>query len=142
VAERKSDGMKPEEKVRQKIIAELKKNGWKESRLRWKPEWPVPDTPHDLTKRERGQKYAICGTADLVAFADDSGEPHALQIVFELKEPTIDKGRLQLIRYLSNEPVARMGFWSNGTKTLAVYKSHTSDWIDVEDAPVRRPATI
>lgn len=131
--------LKPEEKVRQGTIASLKEKGWKESRLRWKPEWPVPDTPHDLTKRERGQKYATCGSADLVAFADESGEPHALQIIFEFKAPTIEKGRLQLIRYLSNEPVARMGFWTNGTKTLAVYKSHTSAWIYVEDAPLPAP---
>jgi hypothetical protein len=53
----------PEEKVRQRVIAELRKLGWSEGQLRWKPEWPVPDTPHDLTKRERGQKYACCGSA-------------------------------------------------------------------------------
>ncbi len=130
---------KPEEQVRQQVIADLRTNGWKETRLRWKPEWPIPDTPHDLTKRERGQKYAVCGSADLVAFADDSGEPHALQIIFEFKAPTIDKGRLQLIRYLSNEPMARMGFWSNGTETLAVYKSHTNDWIEIVGAALPAP---
>jgi predicted RNA methylase len=135
----KTTASRPEERVRQQAIKELKEIGWKDSRLRWKPEWPVPDTPHDLTKRERGQKYATCGSADLVAFADESGEPHALQIIFEFKEPTIEKGRMQLIRYLSNEPVARMGFWTNGTKTLAVYKSHTNDWIYVEDAPLPAP---
>ncbi|HEX5989660.1 MAG TPA: N-6 DNA methylase [Solirubrobacterales bacterium] len=135
----RGEGLKPEERVRQKVIADLRKIGWKETRLRWKPEWRVPDTPHDLTKRERGQKFKACGSADLVAFADDSGEPHALQVIFEFKEPTIEKGRMQLIRYLSNEPVARMGFWTNGTKTLAVYKSHTNDWIFVEDAPLPAP---
>jgi len=126
----------PEEKVRQQVIAELKKLGWKDSRLRSKPEWPIPDTPHDLTKRERGQKYKRCGTSDLVAFADDSGEPHALQVIFEFKAPTIAKGRLQLMRYLASEPVARMGFWTNGSETLAVYKSHTNEWIYVEEAPL------
>lgn len=129
----------PEEKVRQKAIADLKALGWPENRLQWKPEWQVPDTPHDLTKRERGQKFKACGSADLVTFADESGEAHALQVIFEFKEPTVDKGRLQLMRYLSNEPVARMGFWTNGTKSLAVYKSHSSDWIEVEDAPLPGP---
>ena len=56
----------PEEGVRQRIINDLKRLGWSEGQLRRKPEWPVPDTPHDLTKRERGQKYATCGSADLV----------------------------------------------------------------------------
>lgn len=129
----------PEEKVRQKVIEKLKALGWKEHRLQWKPEWRVPDTPHDFTKRERGQRYAICGSADLVAFADDSGEPHALQVIFEFKEPTIEKGRDQLIRYLASEPVVRMGYWTNGTRSLAVYKSHSNDWIEVEDAPLPQP---
>lgn len=130
---------RPEERVRQRTITELRMLGWKDSRLRWRPEWAIPDTPHDLTKRERGQKYKRCGSADLVAFADDSGEPHALQIVFEFKEPTLAKGRMQLMRYLSNEPVVRMGYWTNGTERLAVYKSHTNEWIYVEDAALPAP---
>jgi hypothetical protein len=133
------DKKRPEEKVRQQVISELKKLGWKETRLQWKPEWPIPDTPHDLTKRERGQKYKRCGSADLVAFADDSGEPYALQVIFEFKEPTISKGRAQLMRYLSSEPVARMGYWTNGHERLAVYKSHTNDWVYIKDAPLPAP---
>jgi type I restriction enzyme M protein len=129
----------PEEKVRQKIIAALKGLGWPDNRLRWKPEWQVPDTPHDLTKRDRGQKFKACGSADLVAFADESGEVYALQVIFEFKEPTIEEGRTQLIRYLSNEPVARMGFWTNGTDTLAVYKSHSNEWVYIEGAPLPGP---
>lgn len=129
----------PEEVVRQRVIADLKKLGWKESRLQWKPEWQIPAAPHDLTKRERGQKYASCGRADLVAFADDSGEPHALQVIFEFKEPNVDAGRLQLIRYLASEPVVRLGYWTNGKNSLAVYKSHSNEWIEVENAPLPHP---
>lgn len=129
----------PEEMVRQKVLTQLKALGWKENRLRWKPEWQIPDTPHDLTKRERKQRFKSCGRADLVAFADDSGEPHALQIIFEFKEPTIDAGRQQLQRYLSSEPVVQMGYWTNGTKSLAIYKSHTNEWIVVPDAPLPHP---
>jgi hypothetical protein len=88
--------LKPEEAVRQRVIAQLRRLGWKDSRLQWKPEWPVPATPHDLTKRESGQKFARRGTADLVAFADDSDQPHALQVIFEFKEPIIKAGRHQL----------------------------------------------
>jgi hypothetical protein len=72
--------------------------GWRENQLQWKPEWQVPKTPHDLTKRERGQKYETCGSADLVAFADTSGAPHALQVIFEFKAPDIDAGGAQLKR--------------------------------------------
>jgi type I restriction enzyme M protein len=129
----------PEEIVRQNTVAELKRLGWKESRLQWSPEWRVPDTPHDLTKRERGQSFKTCGQADLVAFADDSAQPHALQIIFEFKEPTIEQGRDQLTRYLASEPVVRMGYWTNGISSLALYKSHSNDWIEVKDAPLPNP---
>jgi type I restriction enzyme M protein len=129
----------PEEAVRQRVIKELKALGWKDTRLRWKPEWRVPDTPHDLTKRERGQRFKACGRADLVAFADDSGAPHALQVIFEFKEPTIDAGLGQLQRYLASEPVVRMGYWTNGTDSIAVYKSHSNDWITVPNAPLPHP---
>jgi hypothetical protein len=131
---------KPEEIVRQLTIQRLKSLGWTDDQLRWKPEWQIPDTPHDLTKRERGQKYAVCGSADLVAFADESGEWHALQVIFEFKAPDIEKGRSQLIRYLSNEPMAKMGFWTNGSRSLAVYKRHHADWVFVESAPLPVPS--
>jgi len=130
---------KPEERVRQRVLRDLKALGWPDDRLRWRPEWPVPKTPHDLTKRERGQRYDICGFTDLVAFADNSGEPHALRIIFEFKAPDIKAGTHQLIRYLSSEPMAKMGYWTNGTESVAVYKSHTSDWITVENAPLPQP---
>jgi hypothetical protein len=132
--------LKPEENVRQRVIADLIRLGWKEDHLQWKPEWPVPDTPHDLTKRERGQKYAVCGSADLVAFADASGQWYALQIVFEFKAPDIAKGEAQLMRYLSNEPMAKMGFWTNGVQTLAIYKRHQADWVRVENASLPHPS--
>ena len=132
-------GKGPEEVVRQKVIADLLALGWKEDRLRWKPEWRVPDAPHDLSKRERGQNFASCGRADLVLFADDSGQPHALQVIFEFKEPNLVAGRQQLQRYLASEPVVRMGYWTNGTNSLAIYKSHTTEWIEVRDAPLPHP---
>ena len=131
---------KPEESVRQAAIKELLRLGWREEQLQWKPEWPIPDTPHDLTKRERGQKYATCGTVDLVAFSDGSRDPAALQIVFEFKAPTIDKGRQQLIRYLSNEPMAKMGYWTNGKESIAVYKRHSAAWVEVKAAPLPQPS--
>lgn len=133
-------GLKPEESVRQRVIRDLRQLGWAETRLRWKPEWPVPATPHDLTKRERGQKYQICGSTDLVAFADDSGEWHALQVIFEFKAPDINAGRSQLVRYLSAEPMAKMGYWTNGSQSLAIYKRHTCDWVFEESAALPHPS--
>jgi len=131
--------VKPEESVRQAVIKKLEELGWSPGRLRWKPEWPIPATPHDLSKREKGQKYAIAGTTDLVAFADDSGASHALQVIFEFKAPDLDAGREQLMRYLSMEPMAKLGYWSNGSASLAIYKRHVNDWLLVEGAPLPQP---
>ncbi|MCP3054950.1 N-6 DNA methylase [Aurantimonas marianensis] len=131
--------LKPEEGVRQTIIRELARMGWRQDQLLWKPEWPIPNAPHDLTKRERGQKYNICGTADLVAFADDSQKPHAIQVIFEFKAPDIEAGKDQLTRYLSSEPLAKMGFWTNGSETLAIYKRHSADWVEIKGAKLPAP---
>lgn len=131
--------MKPEESVRQAVIARLEKLGWSPGRLQWKPEWRIPATPHDLSKRERGQKYAVAGSADLVAFADESHQSYALQVVFEFKAPDIDAGREQLLRYLSMEPMAKLGYWTNGRASLAIYKQHTNSWLEIEGAPLPQP---
>lgn len=131
--------MKPEESVRQGVIAKLEALGWASDRLQWKPEWPIPSTPHDLSKRERGQKYAVAGSADLVAFADDSRQSYALQVIFEFKAPDIKAGREQLMRYLSMEPMAKLGYWTNGSASIAIYKQHTNDWLEIEGAPLPQP---
>jgi type I restriction enzyme M protein len=74
-----------------------------------------------------------------VAFADNSAQWYALQIIFEFKAPDIVKGEAQLMRYLSNEPMAKMGFWTNGAQTLAIYKRHQADWVRVENAALPHP---
>lgn len=131
--------MKPEEAVRQDVIRKLEALGWASDRLQWKPEWPIPSTPHDLSKRERGQKYAVAGSADLVAFADDSHQSYALQVIFEFKAPDINAGREQLMRYLSMEPMAKLGYWTNGSASIAIYKQHTNDWLEIKNAPLPLP---
>lgn len=129
----------PEEGVRQRVIAALKNLGWKETQLQWWPEWRVPAAPKELTKRERGQAFKALGQADLAAFADDSREPHALQVLFEFKAPSMSAGAEQLKAYLAMEPVVRMGYWTNGDESLAIYKSHTNDWLEVKNAPLPYP---
>ncbi|MEA3235724.1 N-6 DNA methylase [Pseudomonas mosselii] len=131
--------MKPEEIVRQTVIGKLEALGWQSDRLQWKPEWQVPLAPHDLSKRERGQKYNVAGSADLVAFADNSHQSYALQVIFEFKAADIDAGREQLMRYLSMEPMAKMGYWTNGTQTLAIYKQHINEWLEIPGAPLPQP---
>lgn len=127
----------PEDKVRDEVIKELLKLGWEKEQL--KKEWAVPDTPHDLSKREKGQQFSRCGRADLAIFADDSQEAHALLIICEFKAPNRTEGGDQLRRYLASEPVVKMGYWTNGTDSLAIYKDHSSDWIEIKGAPIPKP---
>jgi hypothetical protein len=129
-----------EEDVRQDILKELRRFGWREEQIQWKPEWRVPDTPHDLSKRERGQSYATCGSCDIVLFdGKGAGQWEGLRVIFELKAPDIDAGRAQLMRYLSNEPMAKLGYWSNGGRSLAVYKTLDGNWLEIENAALPRP---
>lgn len=125
--------------MRQQTLTDLRELGWRDEQIQWKPEWSVPDTPHDLTKRERNQKFATCGSCDIVLFDDDSRQWHALRVIFELKAPDIDAGRSQLMRYLSNEPMVKLGYWSNGAESLAIYKTLDGNWSEIENAPLPRP---
>jgi type I restriction enzyme M protein len=135
-----ADVARNEEDVRQRTLKELRRLGWREEQILWKPEWRVPDTPHDLTKRERGQSYATCGSCDIVLFdAKGVGEWEGLRVIFELKAPDIDAGRAQLMRYLSNEPMAKLGYWTNGSHSLAIYKTLDGNWLEIENAPLPRP---
>lgn len=126
-----------EDKVRDEVIKELIKRGWEKEQL--KKEWTVPDTPHDLSKREKGQQFSRCGRADLAIFADDSQEAHALLVICEFKAPNRTEGREQLRRYLASEPVVKMGYWTNGTDSLAIYKNHSSDWIEIKGVAIPKP---
>ena len=75
-----------------------------------------------------------------MAFADSSRQSHALQIIFEFKAADVEAGKEQLIRYLSSEPIAKMGYWTNGAQSIAVYKRHSADWVEVENAPLPAPS--
>jgi type I restriction-modification system DNA methylase subunit len=127
-------------KVRLPTVEKLKALGWQDSQLQWQPEWRVPKTPHDASKREAGQSFKSW-PADLVIFDSDehAGEWDHVLALLEFKEPTLEQGRNQLEIYLSLEPRARYGYWTNGSKSLAVYKLADGTHQVVEGAPLPRP---
>jgi hypothetical protein len=106
-------------KVRLPTIEELHRLGWVEEQLQWRPEWAVPKTPSEATKRELGQKFTSF-PADLVIFDDSShaGEREHLLVLFEFKKPDLEAGRNQLEILLSLEPTARLGYWTNGLRIV------------------------
>lgn len=109
--------------VRQPIIDALLHAGWGREQLQWQPEWRVPKTPHDAAKRERNSSFEGW-PVDLVIFDDAraAGDWRNVAIICEFKQPKLDDGISQLEIYLQREPRAKMGFWSNGTKHVRVYK--------------------
>ena len=126
--------------VRLPVIARLLELGWSEGQLRWDPEWRVPRTPHDSAKRERSTSFESW-PVDLVIFDSDEhiGEwEHALAIL-EFEEPTLEEGQSQLEIYLSREPRAKYGFWTNGDQSVAVYKLADGSVEAIEGANLPRP---
>jgi hypothetical protein len=43
-------------------------------------------------------------------------------VICEFKEPTLEQGISQLEIYLAREPRARLGYWTNGSEDVRVYK--------------------
>jgi type I restriction enzyme M protein len=127
--------------VRKPVVARLVALGWSEDQLQWSPEWRVPKTPHDSAKREKSASFESW-PVDLVLFDSDehAGEWEHVLALFEFKEPTLKEGQSQLEIYLSREPRARYGYWTNGSESLAVYKLPDGTVNVVRGADLPRPS--
>lgn len=126
--------------VRLPTIEKLKELGWTEGQMQWSPEWRVPKTPSEAAKRERGKSFEGF-PCDLVLFAseEEHGAVEALLIIFEFKQPGLDEGRQQLETLLSLEPRARMGYWSNGSESVAIYRRADGSFELKQGAPLAKP---
>jgi type I restriction-modification system DNA methylase subunit len=126
--------------VRLPTIEKLKELGWTEGQMQWSPEWRVPKTPSEAAKRERGKSFEGF-PCDLVLFAseEEHGAVEALLIIFEFKQPGLDEGRQQLETLLSLEPRARMGYWSNGSESVAIYRRADGSFELKQGAPLPKP---
>jgi len=126
--------------VRLPTIEKLKELGWTEGQMQWSPEWRVPKTQSEAAKRERGKSFEGF-PCDLVLFAseEEHGAVEALLIIFEFKQPGLDEGRQQLETLLSLEPRARMGYWSNGSESVAIYRRADGSFELKQGAPLAKP---
>jgi len=111
------------QQVRLPAIEKLHALGWHPGQLQWQPEWRVPKSPHDAAKREAGSSFGGW-PVDLVLFEDEehAGSWEHVAVVFEFKAPKLTEGLSQLEIYLTREPRARMGYWTNGTEDVRVYR--------------------
>ncbi len=126
--------------VRAPTIEKLIELGWSDGQLQWSPEWRVPKTPHDSAKRDAGASFSSW-PCDLVIFDSEEklGEWEHVLAIFEFKAPDLAGGQSQLETYLSREPRAKFGYWTNGSESLAVYKLPDGTVEEVKGAPLPRP---
>lgn len=105
------------------VIAALKALGWTDRQIRWSPEWRVPQSPSEATRREGGHGFQGW-PVDLALFEDPEAPLDWQNVLglFEFKKPDMKDGISQLEIYLSREPRARFGVWSNGTASATVWK--------------------
>ncbi len=110
--------------VRLPLVNKLIKLGWDKNQLHYEPEWRVPKTPSDASKRELGQSFKSF-PVDLAIFDHPShvGLYEHLQIIFETKAPKKNEGINQLKIYMNLEPHVLLGIWTNGTDITFVYRT-------------------
>lgn len=111
-------------KVRLPIIDELLQLGWKEGQILWSPEWRVPKNPNSASKREAGESFDAY-PVDIAVFdsIEHRGDYRYLLFIVETKEPKIQAGKSQLETYLSLEPYAKLGIWTNGAERVAIFRT-------------------
>jgi type I restriction enzyme M protein len=128
------------QKVRLPTIKKLIEAGWAEGQIRWAPEWRVPKSPHDAAVRESGRRFPSwpvdLALFDDAAYVDDWQHVVAL---LEFKQPTLEQGVSQLEIYLAREPRAKLGYWTNGTTNVRVYKLPDGGFKHVRNRGVPKP---
>ncbi len=126
--------------VRLPLIDKLIKLGWDKNQLHYEPEWRVPKTPSEASKRELGQSFKSF-PIDLAIFDHPShvGLYEHLQIIIETKAPDKNEGINQLKIYMSLEPHVLLGIWTNGTDITLVYRTSDGKFDVREKALLPKP---
>jgi type I restriction enzyme M protein len=126
--------------VRLPLVNQLLSLGWSPKQVQYEPEWRVPKNPSEHSRREAGERYAGF-PVDIMIWESEAlrEDPEGALIIFETKKPTRSEGLRQLENYLSLEYTAKMGFWTNGTDRLAVYRLPSGKFQVVIGAPLPLP---
>lgn len=105
------------------LIQRLIEMGWNEHQLQFKPEWRVPATPSDASKRENGESFKGF-PVDLAIFDSPSnvGNYMHLDILVETKKPNRKEGINQLEIYMTMEPNVKLGIWTNGSDISTIHR--------------------
>lgn len=99
----------------------VEKLGWPLDCIRTRPQWMIPRTPSEATKRELRQSFKGF-PCDIVLFASATKGVADVRIICECKKPDLVAGVDQLKILLNLEPSARIGIWYNGSDHAIVYR--------------------
>ncbi|MCM1140622.1 MAG: N-6 DNA methylase [Muribaculum sp.] len=112
------------------LVEILTSKGWHLDQIIFgKNEWKIPKTPSEASKREKGSSFDYF-PVDIAVFdsVENCGDYRHILFVIECKQPTVNVGLQQLETYLSLEPHAKLGIWTNSSDetsdALFVYKSN------------------
>ena len=106
------------------LINKLIEMGWKKEQIIFKPEWQVPATPSEATKREKGTSFKGY-PVDIAIFDSPSnvGNYRHIEIIVETKKPDVHEGISQLEIYMGLEPHVKLGIWTNGKDIATVQRN-------------------
>lgn len=109
--------------VRLPTIDKLIKLGWDKNQIQFSPEWRVPKTPSEASKRELGHGFKSF-PIDIAIFDHPShvGQYEHLQIIIETKSLDRTEGVNQLEIYMSLEPHVLLGIWTNGSDYMFLHR--------------------
>ncbi|WP_203141009.1 restriction endonuclease subunit M [Marinobacter mangrovi] len=126
--------------VRLPLIEKLIRLGWDKNQIQYEPEWRVPKTPSEASKREKGHSYKSY-PIDIAIFDHPShvGEYEHLQIIIETKAPNFSEGLNQLEIYMGMEPHVPLGIWSNGSDISLVYRTPDGKFDVVKNGALPKP---
>lgn len=110
--------------ARMPFIEKLVEMGWKKEQIVYQPEWQVPATPSEASKREKGASFKGF-PVDIAIFDSPShvGDYRHLDIIVETKKPNSKEGMAQLEIYMSREPHVKLGIWTNGKDVSTVQRN-------------------
>jgi type I restriction enzyme M protein len=112
--------------------------GWERTSIRTRPQWQVPASPSEATKRELGRSFRGF-PCDIVLFGSSIHNVESIRIICECKKLHLQAGIEQLKILLNHEPQARIGIWYNGEEHAIVYRDGRGGYEVDRTAPLPRP---
>lgn len=123
------------------LIEKLENLGWDINQIQFNPQWKVPKSPSEATKRE-GDKRFDGFPVDVAIFdsVENSGDWEHIQIIIETKKPDENFGISQLETYLSREPRVKVGYWTNGNDLIGLFRDAEGHFVRDDNVSLPKPS--